>query len=107
MKNSKALSGRTINIVSDNEVIIRVPLNVYSKDAILRACYEYCDLAFAKIESNKTSFIIELKRKDDKTRIRELTDKFCNDLIDFELRTIIASQTQDIRSALIRNAFPI
>lgn len=90
----------------DNVTVVTIPCGIYSKEVILKACYKYLDSAFVKLECMKKSFSVEIKSKDDNEKqARMIADQFCNDLIDFELRAIISSQTKDIRYALVEKAF--
>ncbi len=89
----------------DNVTIITIPHGIYSKEAVLKTCYKYSDVAFVKVQSLKKTFLIEVKPKDNNKHARMMSDQLCNDLIDFELRVIIASQTKEIRSALVAKAF--
>lgn len=90
-----------------NIALINIPKGIYSKEAVLNACYKYLDLAFVKHEFLKNGFLIEIKPKDNKQEAKMIADQLCNDLIDFELREIISSQTKEIRSALVEKAFSI
>lgn len=89
----------------DNTVSVTIPSGLYSKETVLKACYKYMDLVFLKVACTKNSFSIEMKSKDNNMPVRMLADQLCNELIDFELRTIIAEQTKEVRSALMERAF--
>jgi His-Xaa-Ser system protein HxsD len=94
------------SIEHDNaKAMISIPYGIYSKDAILKVCYKYLDLAYVKVEVRGNIFLVEIKSKDNSKQVELIADLFCNDLVDYELRSIIASQTKDIRSALVEKAF--
>lgn len=86
-------------------IVLTIPANFYSKEAVLRACYEYLGVAFVTINCSRKYFVVEMKPKEPEGDIDAITNRFCNELIDYELRTIIAAQTQEVRSALIQKAF--
>lgn len=89
----------------DGGVVLTIPMGLYSKEAVLRACYEYLGVAFATVNCHRKCFIVEMKPKDTGGNVHAIADRFCNDLIDCELRTIIAAQTKEVRSALVQKAF--
>jgi His-Xaa-Ser system protein HxsD len=89
----------------DAKAMISIPCGVYSKEAVLKVCYKYLDLAYVKVECLESSYFVEIKPKDNSKQVELIADLFCNDLVDYELRSIIASQTKDIRSALVEKAF--
>jgi His-Xaa-Ser system protein HxsD len=97
----------SINVVFQNDGVatITIPFGFYSKDAILKACYNNLDSAHIKLGQINKDFVIEIKTNTDKPQTQLLLDHICDDLIDFELRDIITQQTKEIRTALVQKAF--
>jgi len=89
----------------DNSIILNIPSGIYSKNAILKACYKYLDLACVKVDCLKKGFTVEIKPKDKNQNADLFIDQIHNDFIDFELREKISVQTKEIRDVLVNKAF--
>jgi His-Xaa-Ser system protein HxsD len=100
----------------DSETCATVKLNprVYSREAILRACYWFTDIAYIRIpESPEDRLIVRIEMKQTTptlanpkpTPVREFIGEFCNSLLDFELRRQIESETAPVRQLILAKAF--
>jgi His-Xaa-Ser system protein HxsD len=100
----------------DSETSATIHLNplVYSREAILRACYWFTGTAYIHIpESPEDRLIIRVEMKQSTptlanptlTPIREFVGEFCNSLLDFELRRQIESETAQVRQLIMAKAF--
>jgi His-Xaa-Ser system protein HxsD len=86
----------------------------YNKDAILKACYWYTDIAFIHVpESPAGKFVVSIKLKHNSPTlenpkpisIEELVGEFCNSLLDFELRRQVEAETAPVRQLILAKAF--
>jgi His-Xaa-Ser system protein HxsD len=93
---------------------IRLDPRIYTRDAILRACYWHTDVAYIHLpESADGSLIVQIHLKQTvKTlenpkpvTIEEFVGEFCNSLLDFELRRQVETETAPIRQLILAKAF--
>lgn len=107
-------NGFQAELESDFSVIIRLDPRVYSKDAILRACYWYTNVAYIHVpESSDGKLAVHVKLKHrvatlqnpPPISIEELVGEFCNSLLDFELRRQVEAETAPLRQLIIAKAF--
>ena len=87
---------------------------IYSREAILRACYWHTSAAYIQVpESSDNRLIVRLTLKHkvptlenpSPITIEELTGEFCNSLLDFELRRQVEAETAGIRQLIVAKAF--
>lgn len=90
---------------NDGSMSISISFGLYSKNAILKACYKNLDDAHVKVATIKKHFSVEVLSKNQKIETSKIITQICDDLIDFELRETIALQTKEIRTALVERAF--
>jgi His-Xaa-Ser system protein HxsD len=100
--------------LSERSANIRLDPRIYSREAILKACYWYTDLAHVRCPESSDGSItvfIELKRGSPTLdtpvpmTISEVIGDFCNSLLDFELRRQVESETGVIRQLILAKAF--
>ncbi|MGB9069375.1 MAG: His-Xaa-Ser system protein HxsD [Candidatus Acidiferrales bacterium] len=100
----------------DSETSAAIHLNprVYSREAILRACYWFTDVAYIRIpESPEDRLVVRVEMKQtaptlanpNPSPVRQLISEFCNSLLDFELRRQIESETAPVRQLILAKAF--
>lgn len=99
---------------SESSATIYLDPRIYSKEAILRACYWFTDVAYIRIPESpddRLTIRIELKRTGPSltnpkpTSIGEFLGEFCNSLLDFELRRQVESETATVRQIILAKAF--
>jgi His-Xaa-Ser system protein HxsD len=100
----------------DSETSATILLNprMYSREAVLRACYWCTDVAYIRIpESPEDRLVVRVEMKQTAptlanpkpTTVREFIGDFCNSLLDFELRRQIESETAPVRQLILAKAF--
>jgi His-Xaa-Ser system protein HxsD len=102
------------NIDPESSVTIRLDPRVYSKEAILRTCYWYTNVAHIQVpESPDEKLVIRIRLKQTvptlanpkPTPIDEFVGEFCNCLLDFELRRQVQVETASVRELILAKAF--
>jgi His-Xaa-Ser system protein HxsD len=87
---------------------------IYSKDAILKACYWYTGIAYIHMPESpdeKLLIRVELKQRTPNLEapkpltIDEFLPEFYNSLLDFELRRQVEAETASIRQLILAKAF--
>jgi His-Xaa-Ser system protein HxsD len=101
-------------IDSEFSATIRLDPRIYSKEAILKACYWSSNIAYIHIPEAPDERLvvrIELKQKVPSLEnpkaltIGEFVPEFCNSLLDFELRRQVEAETASIRQLILAKAF--
>jgi His-Xaa-Ser system protein HxsD len=102
------------DVESDSSATIYLDARIYSKDAVLRACYWFTDIAYIRVPESpghELAIRIELKQMTPTlanpklTPISQFIGEFCNSLLDFELRRQIESETLTVRQIILAKAF--
>jgi His-Xaa-Ser system protein HxsD len=111
---SAPAQGCSSNVDSDSSATLFLDPRIYTRDAILRACYWHSGVAYIQVpESPDDRLIVRLTLKHkiptlenpNPIRIDELTGEFCNSLLDFELRRQVEAETAGIRQLIVAKAF--
>jgi His-Xaa-Ser system protein HxsD len=93
---------------------IRLDPRFYSREAVLRACYWYTNVAYVHVPESpddKLTVSIKLKQRlptlerPAPISIDELVGEFCNSLVDFELRRQVEAETAPVRQLIVAKAF--
>jgi His-Xaa-Ser system protein HxsD len=100
---------------SESSAVVFLSPQIYSKEAVLRACYWYTNIAFIQIlpSSSSDSLLVHISVKQphpslenpEPTKITELIGDFCNSLLDFELRRQVEAETAGVRQLILAKAF--
>jgi His-Xaa-Ser system protein HxsD len=81
--------------------------NLYSKDAIFKCLYWYSADFECKIDIEGDYYIVDFFAKNNISEGEKsfFKEKFSSDIIDFNLRDIVAKETETIRNLLVAKAF--
>ena len=99
---------------SEFSATLHLDPRIYSKEAILRACYWCTSVAHVYLpESLDNSIVIRVELKQTMPtldnpkpeRINDFLGEFCNSLLDFELRRQVEIETSPIRQLVLAKAF--
>ncbi|HZQ68114.1 MAG TPA: His-Xaa-Ser system protein HxsD [Terriglobales bacterium] len=100
--------------VGSDEALICLDPRIYTREAIIRTCYAYTDVAYLHCPESadgKLHVHVALKQTTptlENPRPSTLTDvlrAFCNSLMDFELRRQVETETAQIRQLILAKAF--
>jgi His-Xaa-Ser system protein HxsD len=106
--------GFGFDVDSETSATIHLNPRMYSREAILRACYWFTDIAYIRIpESPEDRLLVRVEMTQTTptlanpkpTPVREFVREFCNSLLDFELRRQIESETAPVRQLILAKAF--
>lgn len=86
---------------------ITVDPSVYETDTIFRAAYWFTDRYFVYLRRSADNQIrVELRAKEGSgADLDRACAEFCNSLIDFRVRQMVAAETAGVREALVTKAF--
>jgi His-Xaa-Ser system protein HxsD len=101
---------------SDSELsaTIRLDSRAYSKEAILRTCHWFSDIAYIHLpESPDGKFVVHVLLKPisptlanpKPATIDVVVGEFCNSLLEFELRRQVEAETAPVRQLILAKAF--
>ena len=106
--------GIQAEVRSEFEAEVCLNPSFYSREAILKACYWYTDLAYIQVPESpagKLVVSITLKHKSPtlenpkRANIEELIGEFCNSVLHFELRRQVEIETAPVRQLILAKAF--
>jgi His-Xaa-Ser system protein HxsD len=79
---------------------------LYARSAVFRTCYKFTDRAYLFLKRDGTNqLIVEIRNKNANESLREVVGEFMNELIDQQIRTDLAAETQTIRDWVVAQAF--
>jgi His-Xaa-Ser system protein HxsD len=83
-------------------MLFRFSKEIYNKEAVLKAAYQYTDRAFLHIDVDDTHYIVtvELKSKNE-----TLTEEFQNEVLAQMVRQQVRIQTKNVRELMLARAF--
>jgi His-Xaa-Ser system protein HxsD len=85
---------------------VKISSSVYRLEAILKATYKFTDKCYIHVEpATQDKFLVRFKTKNQCYSSQELAHEFCNELLDQELRIIIAQETEAVRNLIMAHAF--
>jgi His-Xaa-Ser system protein HxsD len=98
------------NSICEGEIVVIADAEVFSKEAVIKCLYWYGDkfnVSISSVEGNKYSIRLSPLSNANLTGgdLEIHCQKIKRDLIDFQLRQIIATETKNIRDLLVAKAF--
>jgi His-Xaa-Ser system protein HxsD len=99
---------------SELSATIRLDSRVYSKEAILRTCHWFSDIAYLHLpDSPDAKFVVHVRLKTisptlsnpNPAKIGDVIGEFCNSLLEFELRRQVEVETAPVRELILAKAF--
>jgi len=99
---------------SQFSAILRLDPRIYSREAILRTCYWFTNIAHIHApESPDDRLVVHIRLKQSvptlgnpkQISIDEFVREFCNSLLDFELRRQVEAETASVRQLILAKAF--
>ncbi|BAZ18408.1 hypothetical protein NIES4071_102930 (plasmid) [Calothrix sp. NIES-4071] len=105
---SQDFSTEKFNFVFQGEDYFGVHISTecYSKTIIFKTAHKFTDRCYVHVEPNaENRFLVSFKCKNQKHSVQKLAQEFCNELLEQELRFIIAQETEGVRNLIIAHAF--
>ena len=85
---------------------VTIDPTLYSEQAIFRAAYWLTDRHYVFLDRDGSRIRVEIRNKPGAdANLQQACADFCNSLVDFRLRDIVAHETGAIREALVKHAF--
>jgi len=109
-----AAEGFKSEVDSDSTATIYLDPRIYTREAILKACYWFTNVAYIQIpESSDGRIAIQVRLKQTTptleepqlARIEDFIGEFCNSLLDFELRQQVETETGSLKQLILAKAF--
>ena len=99
---------------SESSVTIYLDPRIFTREAILRACYWATGVAYVRVpESSDNRIVVHIELKQlvptlanpKPLAIQDFVKEFCNSLLDFELRRQVEMETSKVRELILAKAF--
>ena len=94
--------------LDNNKFQVIVDLALYSKDVITATIYKFSHLFYIHQQTDKSNpnlALVIFESKDDNAITVDIPKKFCNELIDQQLRHDVNAQFGHIRDMIVEEAF--
>jgi len=96
-----------IKTITDNKLLLEISQEIYDKIAMLNAAYKFTNLCYIHIDPIKKNIVgvYFTPQSEKNVNLDEIANKFCNELIDQQLRLINEKEYKVIREEIIKEAF--
>lgn len=91
--------------LEDEKFQVVVDLALYAKESIVSACYKFTDRFYIHQQINGDNVVTTFETKDGNIVTEEIVKKFCNELIDQQVRYNTNLQFGHIRDLIVEEAF--
>ena len=85
-------------------MVIKFGKEMYPKSALIKASYQFTDIAYVFLDSDETHYIVDIIYKNDKCE-GKLENDFKNELLIQCARQVVFQQTKEIRELIMARAF--
>ena len=82
--------------------ILKFSKELYPKVALIKAAYNYTDIAFLHLDADKDYYYVSIEPKNEKSDVSE--NEFMNEMLCQSVRHEVYSQTKNIRELLLARA---
>ena len=94
-----------INEIDNDKFYVVVDLSLYSKDALVAACYKFTDNFYVHQQSIGDNVEVVFESKVGNAVTDVIVKQFCNELIDQQVRCNLNLQFGHIRDLIVEEAF--
>ena len=95
-----------IKSMEDGRLFIELKKEIFDKEAITLTTYKFTDACYIGVDlSSSGNFKVSFKAKDKQSNLEEIIDKFCNELIDQQVRVETQQEFGKIKEEIVRKAF--
>lgn len=93
--------------VVDDTLIVEVDEGLYCLDVLFRTCYVFTDRAYLYLRRPGSGVVhVYISPKAEFTgSLQVLAGEFCNELLDYNVRALVSSETGKIRELIVAQAF--
>ena len=92
---------------NENKLVVVLSKSLYEKEAVFAAAYKFTDKSTILIEPyDESSVAVYFKRKDNaNVGLYEIALKFCNEVLDQQVRLDLENRYGNIKELIYRHAF--
>jgi His-Xaa-Ser system protein HxsD len=92
---------------SQDTLLVEVDESLYTIDALFRTCYMFTDRAFLYLRRATPSVVeVHISPKGEVgDGLFALAGEFCNELVDYRVRSLVSAETGKIRELIVAQAF--
>ena len=96
-----------IRKIKDGVLLLELDKNVYELEAIFQAVYRFTDTCYIYIEpvSDEIMGVYFKSKGEANSELEKISDSFCNELIDQQVRLIVQNKCGHIRDEIVKKAF--
>lgn len=104
-ESSLVLKGADLNSPDPDQLEIEFDPTIHSLIAAKKAAYRFGGRAFVEIAEREGRMVVIFKSRDHQRLHPSMADEFRNELLDQDLREILARETESVRNLLLAQAF--
>ena len=82
-----------------------VDMALYAKESLAAACYKFTDRFYVHQQTDGDNIVVVFESKDGNTITEETVKRYCNELIDQQVRFNTNQQFGHIRDLIVEEAF--
>ena len=92
--------------VRDDGLVLRVDRRIYEDEATFRACYLFTDRCYLFLDRPDVDHLtVRFRKKNIATDLTTVIGSFANELLNQQLRLVLARETHSIREQIVKRAF--
>lgn len=93
--------------IEDGKLLLEISKEIYDKDAIIVSSYKFTEKAYIYISPlSEFKIGVYFKAKEgNEEMLEEIAYKFCNELIDQQVRLNLENKYSNIRNLIVKHAF--
>ena len=94
-----------LSVIDNDKFQVVVDLSLYAKESLVAACYKFTDRYYIHQQTEGNIVKVLFESKETNTISADIVKKFCNELIDQQVRYNTNQQFGHIRDLIVEEAF--
>jgi His-Xaa-Ser system protein HxsD len=101
------MTNKFLQQIADNQLMVEISLSIYNQEVVTASVYKFTDKCYIFQKSQKTGMVsVYFEPKENQsTELETIAKKFCNELIDQQVRFDTNLKYGSIRDAIVKKAF--
>lgn len=94
--------------LEDAKVLVTLSKEIYEKDAVMAAAYKLtdtCTVLIRPVSENEVGVMFESKDDQDTEDLEETVGRFCNEVLDQQIRLDLEKRYGRLRELIVQHAF--
>jgi His-Xaa-Ser system protein HxsD len=94
--------------LKDGKILVTLSKDIYEKDAVMAAAYKFMDnhaILIEPVSETEVGVIIEAKDKNQIENLEQAAKRFCNEVLDQQIRLDLEKRYGRIREMIVQHAF--